>query len=122
MANRKSAKRIFILILMTMILNGCDTHSMSSLHPADVYMAKHITSAHGVVIGSDKYADIIVGCNGDTVTVVLSDNFYSLSMEDPLLALSIPDKSFGLSKEEYIAFLNKLHAYLMIKPLKLKRF
>jgi hypothetical protein len=86
--------------------------------PADVSMAKHISAAHGVRIGEDEAADILVVETNAQVTVRFRQDFLGWVERDCLMVLrfSGPEKTFA--KPEYLSFLDQLHAYLVLTPVR----
>jgi len=81
-------------------------------------MAKHISSAHGVIVAGDLGADVTVGYDGNTVTVSLSESLVDRTGGEILRALRLDEPSDSMERKEYLMFLNMLHAYLTVTPLR----
>jgi len=84
---------------------------------ANVSMAKHIRVAHGVRVGADAAADVIVSETNEMVTVRLSDDLLSRAKGNCLTVLRFSGPEKTLAKPEYVQFLDQLHAYLTFTPL-----
>lgn len=113
------ARHIFFILVMIFTLSGCDTSS-TPVSPENVYMARHITKVHGIKIGHDGGSDIIVNTVEDKIKVVFNSEFYETLTPEVFFVLRIDKKEAEFTKEEYVSFLGKFHAYLMMTPLKTK--
>jgi hypothetical protein len=83
-----------------------------------VSMARHISAAHGVRIGEDQTADILVSETNAQVRVTFSQDLLGRVEGDCLIVLrfSGPEKTFA--KPESLQFLDHLHAYLVLTPIR----
>jgi hypothetical protein len=86
--------------------------------PADVSMAKHISAAHGVRIGEDETADILVSETNAQVRVEFSENLLGRVEGDCLIVLRFSGAEKTFTKPEYLQFLDQLHAYLCLTPIR----
>ncbi len=85
--------------------------------PDRIAMAVHISRAHGVRVGADPGADITVTRTDDGIRMVMQPCFLERVDGRMMLGvLGISGTELMLSPGEYVALLNKLHAYLMLTP------
>jgi hypothetical protein len=75
-------------------------------------MARHIHTAHGVLIGTNTAADVLVFKTNDMIRVVFNPQFLQRTGQDCLTVMSFPKSEKTLSKSDYLNFLDQLHAYL----------
>lgn len=114
---------ILILTLAITLLSSCSQQSTQQKPqgPADVSMAKHITIAHNISIAETNTADIIVSETNSLVSVTLSSNFLSRVDNDALIVLRFNSSKKTFTKPEYMQFLDQLHAYLVLTPMKARQ-
>ncbi len=106
-----------MLILCLALAAGCgdwvihngDTHGHGHSH-----MIEHIAEGHGVQIGNETNADIVVTRGSNTVTVVFSKDLLTNIPRDCLFALRFSGPEKDMTEEEFGQFLNDLHDYLLL--------
>lgn len=83
-------------------------------------MALHITNVHGVRIGSDDAAEIVVVETNGQIRITFTSS--ALNRIDPtcLTVMNFDGPSKTFPKREYLAFLDQLHAFFMVTPVKPK--
>ena len=89
--------------------------------PAQVAMAVHITRVHGVNIGSNDAAEILVAETNGLVRVTFTPA--ALKRIDPtcLTVMNFDGSTKTFSKREFLAFLDQLHAFFMVTTVQPKR-
>jgi hypothetical protein len=111
---------LFVLTILILCAQGCGkTGSFpgDAKGPESVYMARHITRAHGVSIGREEDSDIQVSQLEDgIISVRFNPKFYESLRPEAFFVLRIDKTEAKFTKEEYISFLGMLHAYLMLSP------
>ena len=86
--------------------------------PSDVFMSRHIRTAHGVILRNDVGADIMVQRKDKKVSIVFTERFIKKAGEDIVWVLGLGGVECVMSRKEYLSFLNKLHAYLTVTPVR----
>ena len=106
-----------LLILCLTIAAGCGqrvTHEEHTHDHGHSHMIEHIAEGHGIQIGSETNADIVVTRGSNTVSVVFTEHLLEKIPGDclPVLRFSGPKKE--MTEQELGQFLNDLHDYLML--------
>ena len=110
---------VSLLIVPALLASGCMPETnRSPQRPAQVSMATHISTVHNVRIGEDEGADLVVFETNVQVCVRFSDAFLHRVAGDCLMVLRFPGPERTFSKPDYLAFLDQLHAYLTLTPVK----
>ncbi len=107
------------LIVLAILAGGClPEMDRSPQGPAQVSMATHISAVHNVRIGENDQADIVVVETNAQVRVRFDDVFLRRVADDCLMVLRFPGPERTFDKPDYLAFLDQLHAYLTLTPVK----
>ncbi len=106
-----------LLILCLAIAAGCGqrvTHEEHTHDHGHSHMIEHIAEGHGIQIGSETNADIVVTRGSNTVSAVFSEDLLKKLPRDclPVLRFSAPEKT--LTEDSFEKFLNDLHGYLRV--------
>lgn len=117
---------LFKIMILILFLAGCSKSSdlpekVSRWDPLDVYMVNHITRIHRIMIEKEEWADVAVQYTNTTITVKLSDDIVTSSDGTILTILNFKSNPQEFSRDDYMIFLSKLHAYLTLNPVKKKQ-
>ncbi len=105
--------------IMTALTGGCMSEvDRQPPGPAEVPMAVHISNVHKVRIGEDSEAHIVVFATNDLVRVRLSDDLLKRVYSDFMMVLRFESQEKTFDRQRYLMFLDQLHAYLMLTPLR----
>ncbi len=85
--------------------------------PENIFMARHISAIHTVVIATNIPADFIVTRMTNDVLVVYNVDASADTQESLRKALDMPATTSRMSRVKYELFLSRLHAYLTLTPL-----
>ncbi len=120
-------ERLFILFIVFAILlmPACSKQTnadgqqkgSSSWDPLDVFMSNHIRITHNFSLGSEAFNDLIIEYDGGPVKVQFSDTLVMQTKGQINKIFKFTDTGQEMSKEKYLIFLTKLHAYLTINPI-----
>lgn len=110
-----------IVCLATMIglvaIYGCRQSGTGGKHTDqdnNAEMIEHIAKDHGIRIGAESNADVIVVAASNTVSVTFSHTLVKRLPQDCLHVLDFPAEGKLLTDEQYEKFLNDLHDYLLL--------
>lgn len=120
--------RNIVLILLCLIGVGCgnkppaakDSLEVSAnWDPSKAYMAQHIGKLHKVIIGEGFGAGVHITVNyeDEEVWVLLSDDIQARTENEIGQVLKFTGNEQYMSREDYLSFLNQLHAYLTVSPI-----
>jgi hypothetical protein len=105
--------------MLAAVVSGCMPEANRPPQgPSEVSMATHISAVHNVRIGEDAAADIIVFETNAQVRVRFTDGFRGRVAGDCLMVLRFSEPQKTFDKQGYLAFLDQLHAYLTLTPVK----
>lgn len=113
--------KLFLLSLSLVIpaLTGCgpsnpQSQSADAEHFGNSKLIEHIKEEHGLWIGEEADAMILVSKTNQMIRVHFSDDILKQLPPDclPVLRFNSPTKTF--SEEEYEQFLQDLHDYLVL--------
>lgn len=113
---------LFTLIFGLLLLSGCSKpadpqQEVSRWDPLNLYMVDHISRVHRIMFSPDAWGDVSVYYTNQMVRVELSDNILRRG-GDILTVLNFHSNPQEFSRDDYMTFLNKFHAYLTIHPVK----
>ncbi|MCU0858903.1 MAG: hypothetical protein MUC65_10935 [Pontiellaceae bacterium] len=116
---------LFTLIASVLLLTGCSKpadsqENVSRWDPLNVYMVDHISRVHRIDFSRDIWSDVSVHYSNQTVTVKLSDEVVNSREGEILAILNFQTNPQEFSRDNYMTFLNKFHAYLTLHPVKKK--
>jgi len=77
-------------------------------------MVEHIAKEHGIRIGSDTNADIVVEQSSNTVTVAFTPKIIQRLPPSCLPVLRFDDPKKVFTEEQYEKFLDDFHDYLLL--------
>ncbi|MDP8248363.1 MAG: hypothetical protein P9M00_09530 [Candidatus Tritonobacter lacicola] len=107
------------ITLLILAAGGCEkpvNQEKAKKGPAYIYMARHITAVHGVRIGDDETAELVVKPEVDGIEVVFTPGLLERLEPDCIHIIGFNKPRRSLNRKEYLGFLDKFHAYLMISP------
>ena len=114
--------RLAVFVWMTLLffgLGGCERSAPPKERrtgPAYMRMARHITAVHDVLIGEDESAELVVKPEVDGIEVVFTPGLLERLEPDCIHIIGFKKPRRSLNRKEYLSFLDKFHAYLMISP------
>lgn len=118
-------KKILLLTICLMMV-GCvkkktlgapETQISDKWSPSNAFMAQHIERVHHVVFdeGFGADVDITVRYEEGQVWVLFNEDILKETNNEITEYLNFEGREQYMSQEDYIFFLNKLHAYLLMK-------
>ncbi len=109
---------VFVTTVMALVaISGCRPSGKEGKHmiqDGNSEMIEHIGKEHGIRIGAETNADVIVIAASNAVSVTLTPGLVTRLPPDCLHVLDFPAAGKVLTDEQYEKFLNDLHDYLLV--------
>lgn len=104
-------------VMGLLAVSGCRQSVMEDEHAdhgGQSEMIEHIAKEHGIRIGSDTNADIVVEQSSNTVTVAFTPKIIQRLPPSCLSVLRFDDPKKVFTEEQYEKFLDDFHDYLLL--------